>query len=276
VLRGTLSSNAGSGVALGSARPSSALNYLAVTVKGGAWLSFAVVALRRGAPFCDGDRRQAEDVLPDIRRALALRQLAGKAVSCLAINLRDEGPIALMSVRNGVVEQRNAAAVTLLEAGSPVAVSEERLKFIDKQAQATFDAVVSTDRKAGRAAPNKCALVIKGKGSDSWIAQFARLDQPIEVQITAKPAAPAVLVALTPINEASLTRESMLNGFAHLTPTERAILAAFVDGRGIASIAREMKRSIETVRWHVRNLFAKLGVNTQADLARLGALLLPI
>jgi DNA-binding CsgD family transcriptional regulator len=68
----------------------------------------------------------------------------------------------------------------------------------------------------------------------------------------------------------------MLAGFTELTPTERTIFAAFVDGDDIASIAARMDRSVETVRWHVRNLFAKLGVNSQADLVRLGALLLPI
>ena len=54
------------------------------------------------------------------------------------------------------------------------------------------------------------------------------------------------------------------------------MLAAFVDGKDIAGIASEMQRSIETVRWHVRNLFAKQGVNSQAELTRLGSLLLPI
>ena len=68
----------------------------------------------------------------------------------------------------------------------------------------------------------------------------------------------------------------MLSGFTELTPTERTIFAAFVDGDDIQAIATRMDRSVETVRWHVRNLFTKLGVNSQADLARLGALLLPI
>jgi DNA-binding NarL/FixJ family response regulator len=87
---------------------------------------------------------------------------------------------------------------------------------------------------------------------------------------------PSVVVALTPFSGASQTREAMLSGFPDLTPTERQIFAAVVDGEDIASIARKMERSVETVRWHVRNLFTKLGVNSQADLARLGALLMPL
>ena len=81
---------------------------------------------------------------------------------------------------------------------------------------------------------------------------------------------------MTPFNAASQTRATMLNGFTDLTPTERTIFAGFVDGQDIAAIAARQSRSVETVRWHVRNLFTKLGVNSQADLARLGALLLPI
>lgn len=61
-----------------------------------------------------------------------------------------------------------------------------------------------------------------------------------------------------------------------ITPIERTIVAALVDGRDIVAIAARLNRSAETVRWHVRNLFTKLGVNSQADLARLRALLLPI
>jgi len=119
-------------------------------------------------------------------------------------------------------------------------------------------------------------IVTDGKG-ESWLVQLSRHQTAAASPLLADTAnSSQVVIALTPLAEASGSRGALIDGFVDLTPTERAVLSAFVDGKDIASIASEMQRSIETVRWHVRNLFAKLGVNSQADLTRLGSLLLPI
>jgi NarL family two-component system response regulator LiaR len=53
-----------------------------------------------------------------------------------------------------------------------------------------------------------------------------------------------------------------------LSPREREVLCAMMDGKDARQIARELAISTDTVRTHVRNLFAKLGVHTRLEALR--------
>ncbi|MBA3300361.1 MAG: response regulator transcription factor [Thermoleophilaceae bacterium] len=54
-----------------------------------------------------------------------------------------------------------------------------------------------------------------------------------------------------------------------LTPREAQVLEKLQDGMTNAQIALELSIGIETVRTHARNIYAKLGVSSRRDLARL-------
>ena len=54
-----------------------------------------------------------------------------------------------------------------------------------------------------------------------------------------------------------------------LTPREAQVLEQLQDGLTNAQIALELCIGIETVRTHARNIYAKLGVSSRRDLARL-------
>jgi DNA-binding CsgD family transcriptional regulator len=67
--------------------------------------------------------------------------------------------------------------------------------------------------------------------------------------------------------EAEVSRA--LGQFALLSPAERAIAMLVAEGHDNAAIARELNRSLSTVRTHLRNVFQKLGITTRARLAPL-------
>lgn len=251
-----------------------ALAYVAVTVKGGPWVSLCVIAGRGRISFSEDERGRADALLSDIRRALQLRQLAS-ATAPFSLRLRDEDPIAVVVLRDRCIEHANAAARQLLSTAKVIAEVEGELKFCDRRAQATLEAAMRTQAKGG-SSRRATSLVMRPPGMGAWIAQFAEVESGPSPRLSLRPPAPATCVVLTPFETASRSRAAMLEGFANLTPTERQILSAFVDGLCIADIAAATQRSVETVRWHVRNLFRKVGVSSQADLARVGALLLPI
>jgi len=50
-----------------------------------------------------------------------------------------------------------------------------------------------------------------------------------------------------------------------LTGREHELLAALVDGRANAQIAHELDISLNTVKFHLKNLYCKLGVNNRAQ-----------
>jgi len=245
-------------------------HYLTVTsdVSGHAPCSLVVL---RAAPFSESERETALALAPDISRALQLRGRAKRRESVGdGLQMFENTSIALLVTRQRGVERNNAAAATLLASARPIALVGGRLRFEDTRAQSAFELISRAEVQAQ--CPQNFAFVVEGVAGRTWIAQMSLARQMQKVGSHG----PAVVVALSPFSGASETREAMLDGFTELTPTERSIFASVVDGDDVASIAAKMNRSVETVRWHVRNLFTKLGVNSQADLARLGALLLPI
>jgi DNA-binding CsgD family transcriptional regulator len=245
------------------------VNHLAVVPDGQGEHSWGIAVLRRHQPFTDAERQRARTLVPDIRRALQLRNRALRVdAHAVGRQMFENNPIAIFITRNRAIEKRNAAAASVLATRKPVGVAAGKLHFEDSRAQGAFELLSRSDHGHGR---QSFAFVVEGGEGRTWIAQLSLAPLANGEAISHR-----VLVALTPFSGASQTRETMLEGFTELTPTERAIFAAFVDGDDIAAIAAKMRRSVETVRWHVRNLFTKLGVNSQADLARLGALLLPI
>lgn len=252
------------------------LHYMAVTVPvDDRWL-VAVVAIRRHVAFGDHDQNLARRLVSDIRRALAFHVRAARSKG-LAVGDRlfEARAIALIVTQNKLVEHTNEAAERLFERRGLLQLAGRALKFDDVRVGAAFDDLSKVERRRG--SPKSLAFVVSDGQGESWLVQLSRHQGASGSPLLADAANTGqVVIALTPLSEASGSRGALIDGFVDLTPTERAVLSAFVDGKDIASIASEMRRSIETVRWHVRNLFAKLGVNSQADLTRLGSLLLPI
>jgi DNA-binding NarL/FixJ family response regulator len=54
-----------------------------------------------------------------------------------------------------------------------------------------------------------------------------------------------------------------------LTPREADVLELLQQGMTNAQIAHELSIGVETVRTHARNIYAKLGIATRRDLARI-------
>ena len=54
-----------------------------------------------------------------------------------------------------------------------------------------------------------------------------------------------------------------------LTPTESAIAVMLATGFSLREIAASMRRGVGTIRWHLKQIFAKQRISRQADLVRL-------
>jgi len=54
--------------------------------------------------------------------------------------------------------------------------------------------------------------------------------------------------------------------FASLTPREKQIVVAIVDGKATNLIAEQLGVSVQTVRTHVQNTFRKLAMHSRLEL----------
>lgn len=252
------------------------VHYLALTVAVDERWVVSLVALRRNNAFAEHDQAAARRLTDDVRRALSFHFKAARSKSlALSDQLFGARSIALFVTRQKVVEHTNEAAAELVERQGLLRLVGRSLRFEDVRVAAAFDELSKPNLR--RTAAKGLAFVVSEGQGTSWLVQLSRQQTNVASPLLSDAASSTlVVVALTPLNGTASSRGALIDGFVDLTATERAVLAAFVDGKDIAAIAGEMQRSIETVRWHVRNLFAKLGVNSQAELTRLGSLLLPI
>ena len=51
-----------------------------------------------------------------------------------------------------------------------------------------------------------------------------------------------------------------------LTPREKVVLAHLAAGERVSTIAKELGISRETVRNHLKHIYGKVGINSQAEL----------
>ena len=78
----------------------------------------------------------------------------------------------------------------------------------------------------------------------------------------------ALVLAIDPADRLRLDPDA-LGRFLGLTPTESHIAASLVEGMSLQDIAAETGRSVITVKWHLRHIFAKHRLSRQSDLVRL-------
>ena len=65
-----------------------------------------------------------------------------------------------------------------------------------------------------------------------------------------------------------LPNETLLRYFYGLTKTESEIAARIASGRSLSEIAAERGTTLETVRWHNKQVLAKTSCGSRAELVR--------
>jgi len=77
----------------------------------------------------------------------------------------------------------------------------------------------------------------------------------------------ALFVVVTPLSRGNVAPSEIIQGLFDLTVTEAKIAGAIAAGKEPSQIALESGVSVETVRFHLKSIFAKTGFSRQADLA---------
>ena len=99
-----------------------------------------------------------------------------------------------------------------------------------------------------------------------WLeARWLSLETPIEA--TGGGSQPRVLVTVRESQDVKGTPGRPLHDFG-FTPAERRVAAGVAAGLNLQSIAAEHELSLHTVRSHLKRIFLKTGVHTQAALVR--------
>ena len=78
----------------------------------------------------------------------------------------------------------------------------------------------------------------------------------------------AIILIVDPLREPRITVDH-LGAVLGLTPSESQVAALLSQGHSVTVIARMTRRKVSSVRWLLKQAFAKLGISRQAELVRL-------
>lgn len=228
--------------------------------------------------FEEHDKQLAEALWPDIDRAfqLGLRLGLAEAGKSFAF-VWDHSAQPVLLLQQGRLSYANRAAERVLQTSSIATRSGQGLSFHDDTANAALRELTRPTRDRRLPGSRRhAAHIIHDDAGESWLIQMIALKPPERLaNINLFNIDPGVFVILSPLNAASTARAGTIASLVTFTSVERDILGALADGLSIQHIARATDRSPATIRWHVKNMLAKSGLHSLADLCRFAAMLMP-
>ncbi|MGP1357293.1 helix-turn-helix transcriptional regulator [Roseicyclus sp.] len=221
--------------------------------------------------FDPGEIRLLDRLLPHLRRTLDVSQRLRRAegAEALAAELLDRLPVAALIVDRGCrVRELNAAAERFLAA-------RRELRSGPSGLDAWTPGAGSALRRLIRAA---CTLDAAATFAGPMAVRLPRRDEdgpPFLVEVLPLRAADALggparhcLVTVTDPARALAGGVPHLRRLWDLTPTEAELALALANGRTVEAFAAARGITPGTVRWHLKNAEAKMGVGSVAALVR--------
>ena len=223
-----------------------------------------------GVTYSDKDKQRVAQFLPHLQRALQIRRrLIDPAIKQLAAldALERPGTAILIASRDGRMLYANRNADDLLRAGVGIAVIAGRLATGHRATTDRLAALIrgAVDTAAGSGASPGGALAIEREDRLPLTVLVAPF-RPARDGFGA--AVPAAIVFIRD-PESPTPMILALRGLFGLTPAEACIAGMLAEGRAIDDIASRQGITRNTVRVHLKSIFAKTGTARQAQLVAL-------
>lgn len=222
-----------------------------------------------GEAFDRDERDRLERIVPHLRQALEIYQRietsrSEQAVMAGAVEQFAVGTVMLDHSLN--VLKMNEIAASILADGDGISIVGKRVAIASPARDAEFRALL---KKALRTdgEPVRSVLHLERPSGHRDIGIVIR---PVAIPTFMHTGtAPAIALFLVdPGRQSVVTRDAIQDLFA-LTPTEAAIAASLANGESVIDTARHIGIAENTVRAHLRSIFAKTGVCRQSQLVHL-------
>jgi len=241
----------------------------ALAAKDGFQAAFNICRTARQGPFGSEERRILEWLMPHLRRSVRLgfRLDAYRALQQSAFDVLDRVSVGVIVLdRRQRITYLNEAA-RALEANGPLVFHNSSLGVLSPSHSQRLGELIRASllgAPAGAMSLPKAGdggiltiLVSSVRGQD--VARFADLDMPDA----------AVLVfVIDPINQNGVPADWVMDAYG-LTRAEAKVALAASSGITVSEAARQLGLSQNTIKTHLRKVFAKTGTGRQSELARL-------
>jgi DNA-binding CsgD family transcriptional regulator len=234
--------------------------------------AFNICRSARQGPFGEDERRLLDWLVPHLRRSiqLAFRIDGYRALQRAAFDVLDRLSVGVILLdRGGRILYVNTAAGLLGTDGGPLRLrnatvatfspshSQQLRKLIDAALRGTPAASMSVPR------PNDGQLlaILVSSVRSRDIGRFADLSMPD---------AAVLLFIIDPVNRAGIPVPCIMDAYG-LTRMEAKVALAASSGATVSMVANQFGISPNTIKTHLRRIFAKTGTARQTELARLMA-----
>ena len=209
-------------------------------------------------------------LLPHLRQFLLMRQalVQAEALGMSLGAMLDNGRAGIVQLdRRGRIGAANDLALEFLRQGDALFDDGGFLRARSPRDDARLQ------RLLGRAIPHYRAPA--GSGSMAVTRQTRVVPLGLHVMPVEKPTTDfrpqgvAALVLIVDAHRTARVDPGLVAGVMGLTPTESQVAVLLARGSTIREIAMATGRRETTIRWHLRQVFSKLGVSRQLEVARI-------
>jgi DNA-binding CsgD family transcriptional regulator/PAS domain-containing protein len=258
------------------AQPQRLVDHLAVVLDKSATsvALFGVFRHERDGVADETMRSRMRLIAPHMRRAV----LIGRAIELkttqtdnLARSLDGLATGMFLVEEDGRIVHANAAGIAMLNAADFLRSNGGRLSAADADTdQALRETFLAASRGDTHVGANGIAHAMMSRSGDRYVAHVLPLASDARRRATPSSAAAALFVQKAELGKVAAP-EAMAKTYK-LTPTElRVLLATAEVNGGTPEMADALGIAETTVKFHLRRLFSKTGVNRQADLVKIVA-----
>lgn len=224
------------------------------------------------SPVDDHARARMRLLAPHICRAVAIGKILDfhRAEAVILSSAIDQIAAGIFLVRaGGEIAYANAAARTLLDKRNIVRELDGNLTLLDRAAEKAFRGTL-TEAASGDGVRNGpgFTIALSARDGSRFVAHVLSLAVGQRQEVGNRLDA----VAAVFLHQAEMQTPTLFEAVAQhfkLSPSELRVLFAIVEVGGVPEVAGVLGVSEETVRTHLKHVFAKTGTNRQADLVRL-------
>ena len=240
---------------------------------------YAILGLIRGVDqdaFNDYDIQKYHLYLPHFRESMRIssrvRQIDFRAN--IFRKVFDLARIAILVVdRFGRIHYTNGSGENLLKEHDGLVSRGGKLFATSSEADAELQSAIlrSCVANAGGGQEARKAVALPRRESrPSLLATLASINDHSDLRATTQGILLSVLFVSDPTQKYESDEETLQRLFG-LTAAEAKVMTAIMNGQSPREIAEDQKKSYETVRTHLKQVFSKTGTKSQADLIRLAS-----
>jgi DNA-binding CsgD family transcriptional regulator/PAS domain-containing protein len=214
----------------------------------------------KGQPFTNAAAARLEGIAHHLRQAVVIDRNFGqhRHTNSFATSIVNRLRAGVISLDGGMnVRFANQAAERMANDGDPILLRNGQLSFVQREVNAAF---LEFTRRAAAS-------------EGDWSATFplSSSDKPKRGRVWAWSKRPltqefALMILQDEIDENAL--KAMLNDNYDLSPSEVRTVIGVLTQNGLAAVAKHSGVSVETVRFHMKRIFAKTGTCRQSELVR--------